>query len=106
MAVDTTGINNNKISAMQQAIEDWAKAVDAAKITLAAKNITNAMKGSTQVSEIKKLCQACDSYTNTLTAKLRAYKNRLSDVKTAYVKNDSSSTAISNVTGQIKNLKS
>ena len=106
MAVDTTGINTAKISAMQQAIEDWAKAIDAANITASSKNITSAMKGNTQVGEIKKLCQACDSYTNTLTAKLRAYKNRLSDVKTAYAKNDTSSTAVSNVTSSVKNLKS
>lgn len=106
MAVDTTGINTAKLSAMQQAIEDWAKAVDAANITLASKSVTQAMKGSNQVSQIKKLCQACDSYTNTLTAKLRTYKNRLSDVKTAYAKNDTSSTAISTVSAEVKNLKS
>ena len=106
MAVDTTGINSNKINAMQQSIEDWAKAVEAAKITLQAKSVTNAMQGSTQVDNIKKLCQACDSYTTTLTTKLRDYKNRLSDVKTAYAKNDTSSTSISDVTAAIKSLKS
>ena len=106
MAVDTTGINTDKIPAMQNAIEAWAKAVDAAKITVASKNVTAAMKGSTQVDAVKKLCQACDSYTNTLTAKLRAYKNRLTEVQTAYKKNDTSSTSISSVTSAVKNLKS
>jgi len=103
---DTTGINTNKIAAMQNAIEAWAKAVDAAKITVASKNVTAALKGTTQEAAVKKLCQACDSYTNTLTAKLRAYKTRLSDVKTAYQKNDTSSTSISSVTSSVKNLKS
>ena len=103
---DTTGINTNKIAAMQNAIEAWAKAVDAAKITVASKNVTAALKGTTQEAAVKKLCQACDSYTNTLTAKLRAYKTRLSDVKTAYQKNDTSSTSISSVTSAVKNLKS
>ena len=103
---DTTGINTNKIAAMQNAIEAWAKAVDAAKITVASKNVTAALKGTTQEAAVKKLCQACDSYTNTLTAKLRAYKTRLSDVKAAYQKNDTSSTSISSVTSSVKNLKS
>ena len=103
---DVKGINTSKISEIQNAIEAWAKAVDAAKITIASKNATAAIKGSTQVNEVKKLCQACDSYANTLTAKLRAYKNRLNDVKAAYVKNDTSSTSISNVTASVKNLKS
>lgn len=106
MANDTRGINVNKIPAMQNAIEEWAKAVDAAKITVSAKNISVAMKGTTQAAQIKSLCQACDSYANTLTTKLRAYKNRLSDVKAAYVKNDQSSTAVSSVTSAVKNLKS
>ena len=103
---DVKGINTSKISEIQNAIEAWAKAVDAAKITIASKNATAAIKGSTQVNEVKKLCQACDSYAKTLTAKLRAYKNRLNDVKAAYVKNDTSSTSISNVTASVKNLKS
>ena len=106
MAVDTTGINSNKVSAMQQAIEDWAKAIEAAKITLAAKNVTQALQGSSQVDQVKRLCQACDSHTLTLTSKLRTYKNRLNDVKAAYTKNDTSSTAISTVSNQVKNLKS
>ena len=106
MAVDVTGINTAKIGLMQQAIEDWAKAVDAAKITIASKNVTKALKGTTQETQVKSLCQACDSYTNTLTAKLRAYKTRLNDVKTAYAKNDQSSTAFSSVTSSVKNLKS
>ncbi len=106
MAVDVTGIDTGKISAMQNAIEEWAKAIDSKKISLSSKAvITNAIKGSTQVNEVKKLCQACDSYANTLTAKLRAYKERLTDVKAAYAKNDTSSTAISDVTAAIKNLK-
>ena len=106
MAVDVTGIDTGKISAMQNAMEAWAKAIDSKKITISSKNATNAIKGSTQVSEIKKLCQACDSYANTLTAKLRSYKDRLAEVKAAYAKNDASSTSISDVTAAIKNLKS
>lgn len=104
--VDSRGINTAKIPAMQQAITDWANAVDAAKITIASKNVTAALKGSVQQAEIKKLCQAVDSYTNTLTTKLRAYNSRLTDVKTAYEKNDSSSTSFSTTTSAIKNLKS
>lgn len=106
MAIDTTGINTNKIGAMKRAIEDWAKAVDASKITVSAKNVTKAIKGSVQEGEIKKLCQACDSYANALTKKLREYETRLDEVKAAYEKNDADSTAISSVTSAIKNLKS
>lgn len=106
MALDTIGINTEGIKKMQQAIEDWAKAVDAAKITVASKNITAALKGSTQVAQVKSLCQACDSYTNTLTKKLRDYEQRLTEVSVAYKKNDTSSTTISSVTSAIKNLKS
>ena len=106
MAVDVTGINTAKISAMQDAIEKWAGAVDAAKITVASKNVTAALQGSTQVKQVKALCQACDSYTNTLTKKLRDYKTRLTEVKAAYAKNDTSSTAFSSVTSAVKNLKS
>lgn len=103
---DTTGINTNKIEAMKTAIDDWAKAVEAAKITVSAKNVTKAIKGSSQEAAVKKLCQACDSYSNTLTNKLREYKTRLDEVKVAYEKNDADSTAISSVTSAIKNLKS
>lgn len=106
MADTVTGINTSKINAMQNAIEDWAKAIDAAKITVSSKNVVAAIKGSTQEAQVKSLCQACDSYTNTLTSKLRAYKNRLTDVKAAYAKNDESSTSISSVTSHVKNLKS
>ena len=106
MATDTTGINTNNINAMKNAIENWAKAVDAAKITLSAKQIQTAVKGTTQAGEIKKLCQACDSYANTLTAKLREYERRLDDVKTAYVKNDASAKEFTQTASAIKNLKS
>ena len=106
MAIDTTGINTDKIGAMQQAIENWAKAVDAANITLAAKSVAQAMKGNNQVTQIKKLCQACDSYSNSLTSKLREYKNRLNDVKIAYAKNDADSTAVSSYVTNVNKLKS
>jgi hypothetical protein len=106
MADNVTGINTSKIAKMQTAIEDWAKAVDAAKITVSSKNVIAAIKGNTQEAQVKSLCQACDSYTNTLTAKLRAYKARLDEVKVAYQKNDADSTAISSVTSAVKNLKS
>lgn len=106
MADTITGINTSKISSIQNAIEDWAKAVDAAKITVSSKNVVAAIKGTTQEAQVKSLCQACDSYTNTLTSKLRAYKTRLTEVKAAYEKNDGSSTAISSVTSSVKNLKS
>ena len=106
MAADVTGINTNKIGAMKNAIEEWAKAVDAANITVTAKNVGVALKGNTQASAIQKLCQACDSYANTLTGKLREYEARLSEVEANYKKNDTSSTAISSVTSAVKNLKS
>ena len=104
--VDARGINTNKIPAMKEAIDEWANAIEAAKITVSAKNITLAIKGTNQCAEIKKLCQACDSYANTLTSKLRAYKNRLDQVKMVYEKNDLNSTAISDITSSIKKLKS
>lgn len=106
MAVDTTGINVAKIGAMKNAIEGWAKAVDDTKITVAAKNVTAALKGSNQQAEVKKLCMSCDSYTKLLTDKLRAYEKRLEDVKTAYENNDASATAFTNVKNQIDKLKS
>ena len=106
MAIDVTGINTAKIGAMQQAIEDWAKAVDSAKITLASKNVTKAIKGSVQQAQVKKLCQACDSYTNTLTTKLRNYKNRLKVIGERYAYNDNDATAFSSATSAIKNLSS
>ena len=102
-AIQTTvGINTKNIPKMQQYIEDYANAIDAKKITVAAKNVTAALKGNSQVAAVKALCQACDSYANTLTSKLRAYKSRLTDVKAAYEKNDTSSTSISSVTSSIK----
>ena len=103
---DIKGFNTAKIQKMQDAIEEWAKAVDAAKITVSSKNVAKAIKGSTQAAQVKSLCQACDSYANTLTVKLRAYENRLNEVKSAYLKNDAESTAISSVTSAVKNLKS
>lgn len=106
MAVDTTGLNSAKIAAMKNAIEAWADAVDRAKITVSSKNVTKAIKGSTQQAQVKSLCQACDSYANSLTSKLRKYEQRLDEVRQAYVSNDNNATAISSVTSQIKNLKS
>ena len=106
MAIDTTGINTNKIEAMKDSIETWAKAVDEANITTASKNITSALKGTQQVDALRKLCQACESYTKTLTKKLRDYESRLDEVKAAYEKNDTSSTSISSVKAAIDNLKS
>ena len=103
---DTTGINTNKIGAMKNAIEEWAKFVDSKKIAVQSKRVTAAIKGSGQEAQLQKLCQACDSYINTLTAKLRAYEARLSEVEENYKKNDTSSTAITNVTASIKNQKS
>ena len=104
--IDVTGINTNKIATIQTAITDWKKAIDAANISLASKNINAALKGSTQQNEIKKLAQAVDSYTKTLTTVLTEYNTALDSVKTAYVKNDTSSTSISSVTASINNLKS
>ena len=106
MAVDVRGINTAKVGAMQSAITEWEKAVDAAKITQAAKNVTKAIKGSKAEASVKALCQACDSYANRLTDTLRAYNNRLAEVKAAYIKNDNDSTSINDVSNKIKNLKS
>lgn len=103
---DIKGINTARIQKMQSAIEEWAKAVDNAKITVSSKNVAKAIKGNTQADQVKSLCQACDSYADSLTVKLRNYKNRLENIKKAYVKNDADSTAISSVTSEIKNLKS
>ena len=97
MADTITGINTAKLQAMKKSIDDWAKAVDNKKIRVASKNATLALKGSSQVSEIKKLCQACDSYTDTLTATLRAYKTRLDSIKAAYEKKNTSSKTVSKV---------
>ena len=104
--IDVTGINTNKIPAIQKAITDWKKAIDAANISLASKNVNAALKGSVQQNEIRKLAQSVDSYTKTLTTTLTDYNKALDTVKAAYVKNDSSSTSISNVTASINNLKS
>ena len=103
---DIKGINTARIQKMQSAIEEWAKAVDNAKITVSSKNVAKAIKGNTQADQVKSLCQACDSYADSLTVKLRNYKERLETIKKAYVKNDADSTAISSVTSEIKNLKS
>ena len=102
----STGINTKKVSAMQQAIEDWANAIDAADITVSSKAITSAMKGSKQQAQIKKLCQQINSYVNTLTKELRSHEQELAQLAAGYAKNDSSSTAISNYTAAVKNLKS
>ncbi len=106
MAIDVTGINTSNINKIKQAIEDWAKAVDAANISVASKAVANAMKGSKQQAQVKALCQSCNSYANKLTATLKAYEARLDEVKTAYVKNDETSTAISDGVAAIKKLKS
>ena len=50
---DIKGINTAKIQKMQDAIEEWAKAVDAAKITVSSKNVAKAIKGSTQAEQVK-----------------------------------------------------
>lgn len=104
--VDVTGINLAKVAAMQQAIDEWAAAISAAKITNASKNVTVALKGTKQQQEIKSLCQAVESYSTSLTSKLREYNNRLTEVKAAYMNNDNSATSISTITSGIKNLKS
>ena len=104
--VSVRGINTAKIPKMEEALDEWIKAINAAKITNSSKNITKALKGTTQEGELKKLCQAVESYTNNLTNLLSAYKNRLSEVKAAYEKNDTSSTSLSDVTAAINNLKS
>ena len=101
-----TGINTNNIGRMQQYIEDYARAIDAKNITAAAKNVCFAIKGNTRVGQVKALCQACDSRANTLTNKLRAYKNRLIEVQGAYTKQDQVSATVNNVANAIKNLKS
>ncbi len=103
---DVKGINTAKIGSMKNAIEEWAKAVDRAKFTVSSKNVSKAIKGSTQASQVKSLCQACDSYANSLTAVLRKYEQRLDEVKAAYVKNDQTAAVISGTTSAIKNLKS
>ena len=105
---DTTGINTANIGKMQNAIDTWAKEIEGKNVKLAvsSKKVAKAVKGANQQAAIKKLCQACDSYAKTLTSQLKVYKGRLTDVKTAYEKNDTSSTAISDVTAQINNLKS
>ena len=99
-----TGINTSKISSIQKAIDDYKKAIDSKKITAASKNVVKAIKGSSQETQVRRLCQACDSHANTLTSFLNGYKTRLNDVKAAYAKNDTSSTSISEVTDKLKGL--
>lgn len=103
---NVVGINTAKITQMKTAISDWKKAIDDAKITATSKQVAAAIKGTTQQAQIKKLAQACDSYANTLTAVLKNYETRLDEVAAAYKANDQSSTAISDVTAAVKNLKS
>ena len=99
---DVHGINTNKIPAIQQAIDDWIKDIESAKLTDVSKYITNAIKGNVQEGKLKALCQSCDSYTKTLTSKLTTYKRRLDEVAANYKKNDANSTAFSDAISQIK----
>ena len=87
-SIHTTGINTKKINTMEQAIEDWARAIDAANISLASKSVANAMKGSKQQAQIKSLCQSCNAYTKTLTTTLRKYEAKLEEAKEEVVKSD------------------
>ncbi len=102
-----TGINVAKIGEIQNAINEWRKAITSVDIVSTSKQISAAVKGTKREAEIKSLCQSMTSYVNTLTTKLTAYNNRLNEVKSAYVKNDStSSTALTNAKAAVKSMKS
>jgi len=102
-----TGINVSKIGEMQNAISAWKKAITSVEIVSTSKQIAQAVKGSKREAEVKSLCQSMTSYVNTLTNKLTRYNERLTEVKNAYAKNDSTtSAAIANTKSAVKSMKS
>lgn len=107
MAANITGINVSKIPTIQKAIDEWIAAIEAEDIAAKAKQIAVAIKGTHKEAEVKALCQSMTSYVENLTGKLRVYKTRLDEVKSAYANYDSkSSTAITDARTSVKNLKS
>lgn len=105
MATSTpTGINTNSIPRIKQAIEEYIKLINAKNITLAAKNVNAALKGSAQQNAVRQFSMRCNSYADSLTSGLRAFETTLDTVKAKYMQNDASSTAITDVANKIRNL--
>lgn len=97
------GIDIEGVKKLNGMIDNWIDDIKKNNIQVSEfKTITSAIRGEKQTQEFKKLCQQCNSYTTTLLTKLEDYKARLNGVVTAYKKNDSSATAISNVTASLK----
>lgn len=104
---DITGININKIGAIQDAINAWRKEIESVDIISSSKQIATAVKGTNKEHEVKALCQSMTSYVKNLTSKLESYNKRLDEVVTAYKKNDSKTSQIlSSARDAVNQLKS
>lgn len=104
MANEVVGINAQGIAKIKQALEDYRKDVYTYNVISAANaKLTAAFKGTAVETQVKSLASTVmneiDNYMKILTTD---FNNRIDKVASAYKSQDSSSTAISNVTKSIK----
>lgn len=104
MSNENVGINAQGVAKIKQALEDYRKDVWNYNVISAANTkLTAAFKGTAVESQVKSLANTVtneiDNYMKTLTTN---FNNRLDKVASAYKSQDTSSTAISDVTKSIK----
>lgn len=101
------GINLNKIDAMIDSIAAYEKAIDSCKISVSTTHITKAIQGSNAVKNCQTLASTIDAKIDEYTNILEKYRQRLTDVKSAYVSNDqAASQTFADGIQAIKNKKS
>lgn len=106
-SADVTGLRAEGIEQIKSAITAWVNAIQKADTLSTTKKIATAVKGSGRQAEVKSLCQGITSKVNELTKLLLKYNTDLDNIKTKYKQNDTTaSTAITNASKAIKNIKS
>ncbi len=106
MAGNFTGINTAGIPSIRSALENYKKSIESYEIRLVGTQLGEALKGTGQVNEFKKLSQSCNDYKKNLLKLVDNCLEKISTIETEYKKNDETSTAVAEQSSVINKLKS
>ena len=101
--VNVTGFNKNGVTAMKDAIATYKNSLKkATNINVTNTEIQKAIKGTNVEAQVDTLAKTINTEVTALFNQLDAFSNKIDEVASAYESNDSTATAISDVTKSIK----
>lgn len=101
---DTKGLNDTQISKMVAALDNYIAVVDKhVAISASVSQIESAIKGTATEASVKTMNADITSKCISFIADLNKFKNALTSLKSAYVKQDTGNTVFANVSKSLDN---